>query len=63
MKTFSEWLKQKNESITGIYPPLYSGLAAYPSLYINTYTPYIDASIKSKTIPANKTNLSNDFES
>lgn len=49
MKTFIEWLQ--NESITGIYPPLYGGLAGYPSLYINTYTVYIDASVKAKTNP------------
>lgn len=51
MKTFIEWL-QINE-ITGIYPPLYDGLGAYPDLYFvnSSYKVYIDASLKSKTNP------------
>ena len=54
MKSFKEWLKI-NE-ITGIYPALYDGLAAYPDLYFvnGSYKVYINASLKAKTNPPQK---------
>lgn len=54
MNTFKEWLKI-NE-ITGIYPPLYDGLAAYPHFYFvnGSYQVYINASLKVKTNPPQK---------
>ena len=51
MQTFIEWL-DLNE-ITGIYPPLYDGLSAYPDAYFvnSSYQVYINASLKAKTNP------------
>jgi hypothetical protein len=51
---FAEFLK--NESIIGIYPKLYDGLAAYPDGYFvnSSYKVYIDASLKAKTNPPDK---------
>jgi len=61
MKSFKEWL-DINE-ITGIYPPFYGGLSAYPDLYFvnSSYKVYIDASLKAKTNPPKHTygNLKN----
>lgn len=53
MQTFKSWLKNE---ITGIYPPLYGGLAAYPDAYFvnSSYKVYIDASLKAKTNPPDK---------
>jgi len=47
---FKDWLQNE---IVGIYPPLYSGLAAYPDGYFvnSSYKVYIDASLKAKTNP------------
>jgi hypothetical protein len=47
MISFRKYVKDiYGEDLVGIYPPLY-GPGQYPASYFTTYTPYIDASIKS----------------
>lgn len=55
MITFREYIRNKyGEELVGVYPPLYGGVGNYPKSYFTRYTPYVDASRKSKTNPPDK---------